>query len=64
MKEEKKIECPCCKNLTLPEKEPWYFICPICLWENDPIQFEDPDFTGGANEYSLNQARKNFIKAR
>ncbi len=28
----------------------------------DPIQLNDPDYTGGANTVSLNQARENFIK--
>ena len=26
------------------------------------MQFEDPDYEGGANEVSLNTARENYIK--
>lgn len=35
-----------------------YEICDECLWENDPVQLDDPDFAGGANEMSLNEARE------
>lgn len=31
-----------------------YIICPHCGWEDDPVQFKDPNFAGGANELSLN----------
>jgi len=37
-----------------------YFICPVCYWENDTVQEDDPDYGGGANEESLNVARKNY----
>ncbi len=53
--------CPCCGYLTRNEGPPGtYEICPICWWEDDPVQFEDPDFSGGANQPSLNEARKRF----
>ena len=32
-------------------------ICPVCGWQDDDIQNADPDFAGGANEMSLNQAK-------
>ncbi|MGA8943295.1 MAG: CPCC family cysteine-rich protein [Thermoactinomyces sp.] len=55
--------CPCCGYLTRIEEEPGsYDICPVCYWEDDPVQFKDPNFHGGANEVSLNEARENFIK--
>lgn len=56
-----KYKCPCCGNYTLGE-ERCYEICPICNWEDDPIQFEDPNFKGGANSLSLNEARTIFSK--
>ncbi len=57
----KKYECPCCGYLTLDEQPPGtYEICPVCFWEDDPVQFEDPKYEGGANRISLNQARINF----
>lgn len=37
-----------------------YDVCPVCYWEDDPIQFADPDYAGGANEGSLNEDRANF----
>lgn len=55
--------CPCCKYLTLSEKPPGTFlICPVCYWEDDEIQFNDPLYEGGANKESLKQARENFQK--
>ncbi|TKG99763.1 hypothetical protein FC678_26000 [Peribacillus simplex] len=36
--------------------------CKICFWEDDGVQFRDPDYEGGANEVSLRQAQKNFFK--
>ncbi len=58
-----KYKCPCCGYYTYTEKPNGnYAICPVCFWEDDPIQLNDPDYTGGANTVSLNQARENFIK--
>ena len=31
-------------------------------WEDDGVQFYNPDIEGGANIVSLKQAQKNFIK--
>ena len=31
-------------------------------WEDDSLQFLDPDYEGGANKVSLNQAKENFRK--
>lgn len=53
-------KCPCGENYTLSE-ERCYEICPICHWEDDPVQFEDPNFKGGANILSLNESRKVFL---
>ncbi len=58
-----KYTCPCCGYKTLEEKPPGTFeICPICFWEDDNIQFKDPDYKGGANNVSLREAQKNFVK--
>jgi hypothetical protein len=38
-----------------------YEICPVCFWEDRPVQNEDPAFSGGANSVSLAQARENYI---
>jgi hypothetical protein len=42
--------------MTLPEVGAWE-ICEVCNWEDDPVQREDPNLAGGANEPSLKQAR-------
>ena len=56
-----KYICPCCDFRTLDEPPSGTFnICPICFWEDDNVQFKNPDYAGGANQASLNQARENF----
>lgn len=58
-----KYPCPCCGYKTLDEKPPGtYDICPICFWEDDPVQFSDPDYEGGANVVSLRQAQRSFLE--
>jgi hypothetical protein len=46
------------------ESEPpgTFEICPVCFWEDDGVQYEDPDYEGGANGISLNIARENYKK--
>lgn len=55
-----KYKCPCCHNNTLSEERE-YEICSVCGWEDDPIQFDDPNFRGGANSFNLNEARECFL---
>ncbi|GAN33200.1 hypothetical protein BROSI_A1717 [Candidatus Brocadia sinica JPN1] len=57
---EVKCTCPCCGYKTLAESGN-YDLCPICYWEDDPSQYEDPDLEGGPNSPSLRQAQLNFI---
>lgn len=53
--------CPCCGYKTLDEQPPGtYEICSICFWEDDNIQYEDPDYEGGANIPSLRTAQNNY----
>lgn len=59
----KRYTCPCCGYKTLTEEPPGtYEICTICFWEDDPVQFKDPDSKGGANTASLREAQKNFME--
>lgn len=58
MKSGETIKCPCCGQTTVGE----YEICDLCSWENDPIQLDDPEYSGGANRMSLNEAREAFKK--
>jgi hypothetical protein len=47
--------------MTLPEPPPGtYEICGVCGWEDDPVQFDDPDYAGGANGASLREWRARF----
>ena len=58
-----KYTCPCCGYKTLEEEPPGtYNICEICFWEDDGIQYDEPDCEGGANTVSLRQAQRNFIE--
>ncbi len=55
-------ECHCCFFLTLSLPRPVHNeVCPVCIWEDDPIQNENPHFETGGNRVSLVQARLNFI---
>lgn len=55
----KKYKCPVCEKHEFGEDEDYYF-CPICGWENDPVQRDDYDYWGGANDMSVNQAREAY----
>ena len=58
-----KYKCPCCNYYTFDSKlKGEYDICPVCFWEDDPFQAEDPDLEGMGNTDSLNQARENYKK--
>lgn len=58
---EKKYKCECCGNYTLPEPSSGTdYICPVCFWEDDGVQLRNPNYAGGANKVSLNQARENY----
>ncbi len=54
-----RFRCPCCGHYTLGEAGA-YEICPVCFWEDDPVQEKDPDLEGGANASSLNKSRENY----
>lgn len=63
MEEEIKVPCPCCGE-GLVEEGHLYDVCEVCYWEDDPVQFADPDYRGGANRMSLNEARAAFKAKR
>ena len=58
MKHSTEMKCPCCGKTFVTE----YDVCEVCFWENDPIQLRKPDFRGGANQMSLNEARIAYSK--
>lgn len=55
-----KKECPCCKNLTL-ESSGNFEICPVCFWEDDPVQSDDTWLSGGANRVCLELAKFTYF---
>lgn len=55
--------CPCCHALTIASKGE-YEICKVCGWEDDPVQSADPNYAGGANRLSLNQAKQEWSSTR
>ena len=54
------FKCPICGKYEFEERE-IYDVCPICLWEDDPLQAYEPDLTG-ANPITLNEAREQYKK--
>jgi hypothetical protein len=58
---ENRFPCPCCGFLVYSSPADRSFdICPVCFWEDDFTQLEDPKCSRGANRVSLNEARENF----
>lgn len=56
MKDE--VDCPACGRATLTHaggRE----VCPVCGWEDDPAQRENPRSSAGDNGISLEEARAN-----
>lgn len=47
------IKCPCCGKATVED----YAICPVCGWENDPVQARHPSTARGANKMTLDEAK-------
>ena len=54
-----KHKCPVCGKYEFEEYN-CFEICEICGWEDDGIQEKNPDYEGGANRMSLNQAKKAY----
>ena len=56
-----KFTCPCCGYKSLDLEPPGTFLlCEVCNWEDDSVQFIDPDFEGGANTNSLRQSQQKY----
>jgi hypothetical protein len=59
----RRYPCKCCGFLSLTDPANGsYEICPVCFWEDDPVQNDDPSFAGGANDVSLAHARENYVR--
>ena len=50
-----KILCPVCGQHSFDEDND-FEECPVCGWVNDGVQRADPDYRGGYNRISLNEA--------
>lgn len=55
-----RFPCPCCGRLVFSEGPGSYEICPVCFWEDDPVQLRWPDSGGGANRPSLIDSQQNY----
>lgn len=58
-----KHTCPVCGKYQF---EAWndMDICDVCDWCNDGVQESKPDYRGGANRRSLNEAREAYKEGR
>ena len=59
---DKESMCQCCNYYYGFKSE--YEICPNCGWENDNVQAKDPDYRGGANKMSLNEAKEAYANGK
>jgi hypothetical protein len=55
--------CACCGQESLPP-DSIFEICPVCGWQDDEVQRDDPDFEGGGNDMSLNQAKEAYKQGK
>lgn len=56
-----KHKCPVCGKHIFSE-EGSYEYCVVCGWQDDAVQEDDPEYDGGANRMSLNEAREAYKK--
>ena len=55
--------CLACGYRTITEQPNNTFqICPVCHWEDDAAQANNPDLTGGANDASLRSHQAGFLE--
>ena len=52
--------CPICGKHIF-EIEGDFAICPMCAWQNDIVQYYEPNYEGGANKMSQNEYRENWL---
>lgn len=53
--------CPICGKYEFAD-DGCFDICKYCGWEDDGLQLAYPDYSGGANELSLNEYKKQYQK--
>jgi hypothetical protein len=52
--------CPCCGFLKLPAPPGSDEICPVCFWQDDPVDNQGTHVLG-PNRVRLSQARQNYV---
>lgn len=60
MEREDRWQCQCCGEYSLDAE--MFEICDICGWQDDHLQNDKPDYKGGANKMSLNEAKEAYKK--
>ena len=50
-----KVNCPVCGEYEFEED---FDLCPVCEWQHDRVQEDEPDLAGGANTESLNEYKE------
>ncbi len=58
MTEIPKSICACCGMVEVG----FYAFCDVCGWQDDSVQNKNPDYRGGANQMSLNEAKEAYKK--
>ena len=53
--------CPVCGRHTFSDV---FEKCPVCGWENEYVQEKNPTWRNGANEMSLEEARKAYAEGK
>ena len=53
--------CPVCRQHSFSEP---FEKCPVCNWENDYVQENNPEWRNCSNEMSLNDAKRAFAENR
>lgn len=59
--DDKEYQCACCEKYTIIEIDN-FEVCPVCGWEDDGVQRDNPEYPNGANRISLNQAKEAYKK--
>lgn len=54
-----KHKCPVCGRYEFQVYNS-YDICEVCGWEDCAVQEEEPDYAGGVNALSLNDAKRQY----
>ena len=52
--------CACCGKSVVE----LFDMCEVCGWQYDNVQNSEPDYRGGANKMSLNEAKQAFKEGK